>query len=132
MSSAGGSPTKSPHSRGQDRKSSIRLHPRHFWRLDGKMGCWWPVLISGLRVFARSCDLLTADEPFGLTPGFIAAASRISLRIHQHVMATVSGSAKPHRTAQPFPRVAPRQSPCVFVLAFIDARAVYRDDWQSR
>ena len=41
------------------------------------------MLISGLRVFSRSCDLLTADEPFGLTPDFIATASRISLRIHQ-------------------------------------------------
>lgn len=39
------------------------------------------MLISDLRVFARSCDLLTAVEPYGMTPDFVAAASRISLRI---------------------------------------------------
>jgi hypothetical protein len=44
---------------------------------------WRPVLISGLRPFRRSCDLLTADESFDLTPDFIAAASHISLRIRQ-------------------------------------------------
>lgn len=77
---------------------------RYASRRAGPLLHWRPVLISGLRPFRRSCDLLTADESFGLTPDFIAAASRISLRIRQFLYQRSSRDSR----LVAIPLVAPR------------------------